>query len=203
VLNLSEHYPLFTLPVVFILWFFTFQIQFSDFWFRIGFSTLVLLLLSLVKSKGLGIRPNVKGIIIGLASGVLLYLFFWTGFQLLRGNPVFLSQVGSVYSFKSQQSPSVIAALLLFPGAPGEEMYWRGLIQRYFSKRWAGIRAILITSALYSLIHISTLNPSLMFVALVGGLVWGYLFHRFSNIIPSMISHIVFDEFVFVLFVFA
>jgi len=56
-----------------------------------------------------------------------------------------------------------------------------------------------VTSSLYSLIHLPTLNPSLIFVALVGGLVWGYLFTRYKNdLLPCLVSHILFDELVFV-----
>src|SRR5207245_5508051 len=93
----------------------------------------------------------------------------------------------------------LIFLLLIFPIGPAEETYWRGLIQRELQRKMSGRAAIIVTSSLYSLIHLPTLNPSLIFVALVGGLVWGYLFIRYKNdLLPCLVSHILFDELVFV-----
>jgi hypothetical protein len=51
------------------------------------------------------------------------------------------------------------------------------------------------------LINLSTLNPSLMLVALIVRLVWSFMFIKLKkNLFPIVVSHIIFDELAFVLF---
>ncbi len=199
-LALSEHSALLSLPIAFFLWYLTFQTNALSFWGRISVSTLILLFISFLLGRR-EMRPklNAPAAVAGLLSALLLYLFFWSGFQVLRGNPTFTQQVSSVYVFRSAEPEYLIFLLLLFPIGPAEEFYWRGLIQRKLQRAWSANPAIILTSVLYALIHLPTLNPSLIFVALVGGLVWGYLFKRYGNLLPCLVSHILFDELVFVL----
>ena len=192
---------LLSLPAAFLLWYVTFQVNVLSFWERISASATVLLLISLALGRsGMSFKGSGgRGILAGVVSAVLLYLFFWSGFQVLRSNSTFIGQVSSVYLFRTSEPSYLIFLLLLFPIGPAEETYWRGFIQRNFQEMTRGRTAIVATSALYSLIHLPTLNPSLIFVALVGGLVWGYLYRRFNNLLPAVVSHILFDELVFVL----
>lgn len=50
------------------------------------------------------------------------------------------------------------------------------------------------------MIHLPTLNPSLMFVSFIVGLTWGFLYLKLGNLFPVMLSHVIFDEFAFVFF---
>ena len=198
---LSERYALPSLPVAFILWYVTFQVNALTFWDRISLSTVILLFISLSLGRsGMRLKPSGRALFIGVFSAILLYLFFWSGFQVLRGNSTFIQQVSSVYLLRTSAPSDVIFLLLVFPIGPAEEAYWRGLIQKDFQTKMNGGAAIIVTSALYSLIHLPTSNPSLIFVALVGGLVWGYLYRRYNNdLFACLVSHILFDELVFVL----
>jgi len=190
-----------TLPVVYIVWFFAFQVNVLDFWTRLTIAASILLVTALaVGRKGMSVKPTPKAVAVGLVSAVLLYLFFWSGYQVLKGFPQFTATISSVYSLKAAEPVSVIAAVLLFPIGPTEEVYWRGLIQRGLSQRLSTRSSILLTSALYGSIHIPTLNPSLIFTAFVGGLVWGYVYKRWG-LAASMVSHTLWDEMIFVFFV--
>jgi membrane protease YdiL (CAAX protease family) len=40
-----------------------------------------------------------------------------------------------------------------------------------------------------------------MLVALIGGLFWGYMFNRLGNLFPVLVSHVLFDELIFVFLV--
>jgi membrane protease YdiL (CAAX protease family) len=200
-LALSERYALASLPVAFLLWYVTFQVNALGFWERISISTAILLLISLGLGRtGMRLQPSPRALAVAVLSALLLYLFFWSGFQVLKGNSTFVQQVSSVYTLRSSEPSYLIFLLLIFPIGPAEEAYWRGLIQRELQRKTSGWGAIIATSALYALIHLPTLNPSLIFVALVGGLVWGYLFRRYNNdLFPCLVSHVLFDELVFVL----
>ncbi len=200
-MGVQRPYELLTLPLPFILWYFAFDVPVLDFWTRIGMSTSVLFLVSIPKYRRMRLVPSILTLAVGIASAILLYLFFWSGFQVARGVPGFIGQTSSVYSLRGQTPLPTIFLLLLFPIGPAEELYWRGLVQGYLSGVLSPAKAIITTSVLYSSIHLSTLNPALMLVALVGGLVWGYLFNRFKDLFPVLVSHIVWDELIFVFFV--
>jgi membrane protease YdiL (CAAX protease family) len=194
-------YELLTLPLPFVLWFVTFRVPFLGFWPTLTASASVLLVVSFPRWGGANFNVDIKQIAIGIATGILLYIFFWTGYQVAKNIPGFTQTISSVYGLRGGIGTTQIAEVLLFPIGPAEELYWRGMVQGYFKERLTPRRAILITSSLYTLIHLPTFNPSLLFVALVGGLVWGYLFNRFGRILPVIASHALFDEMIFVLFV--
>lgn len=192
---------LLTLPIAYLVWAFAFQGGALNFWIRITIAASVLLVTAVaVGRKSLSPRPTVLALVVGAASAVLLYLFFWSGYQVLKGNPSFAGTISSVYSLKGAEPTWFIASVLVFPIGPTEEIYWRGLVQNAVSRRLPTTTSIVLTSAIYGSIHLPTLNPSLIFVAFVGGLVWGYVYHRWG-LAASIVSHVMWDEMIFVFFV--
>lgn len=190
-----------TLPIAYVVWFFAFQVPVLNFWLRITIAAFILLATALaVGRQELSLKPTAVGVVVGLVSAVLLYLFFWSGYQVLSGYTQFTATISSVYSLKGAEPTSFIATVLLFPIGPTEEIYWRGFIQHALSKRLSTRSSIVLTSAIYGSLHIPTLNPSLIFVAFTGGLVWGYVYHRWG-LAASMVSHVLWDEMIFVFFV--
>ncbi len=197
-------YELFTLPLPFILWFMTFIYPPFTFWPTLALSTGILFAVSLPRLRSIVFKVTLRGVLIGVASGVFLYSFFWVGAHIANSIPGFPAQVSAVYAFQGTFPIPLIAALLLFPIAPAEALYWQGLILRHLNLRVKSWKALLLTSFLYMMIHLPTLNPSLMFVSLIVGLTWGFLYSKLgSNLFPVMISHIIFDEFAFVFFMIA
>lgn len=166
-------YELLTLPLPFILWFITFIHPPFTFWPTLALSTLLLFAVSLPKIHSVIFKPSLRGILIGVSIGILLYAFFWFGAQIANSIPGFPAQVSAVYNFRGNFPISAIAALLLFPIGPAEALYWQGMIQRHLNLKVKPSIAVALTSVLYTLIHLPTLNPSLMFVSLVVGLTWG------------------------------
>ncbi|HUK75650.1 MAG TPA: type II CAAX endopeptidase family protein [Nitrososphaerales archaeon] len=192
---------IYTLPIAYVVWFFAFQVPVLNFWLRITIAAFILLATALaVGREELSLKPTPVGVVVGLVSAVLLYLFFWSGYQVLSGFTQFTATISSVYSLKGAEPTSFIATVLLFPIGPTEEIYWRGFIQHALSKRLSTRSSIVLTSAIYGSLHIPTLNPSLIFVAFIGGLVWGYVYHRWG-LAASMVSHVLWDEMIFVFFV--
>jgi hypothetical protein len=196
-----SRFELFTLPLPYVLWFYAFGPFPPDFWIKLSAAGAVLLLVALTRWRKIPLKFSVSGLIVGLASGVLLYLFFWTGYHVMAAVPGFVGTVTSVYAYAGGTPRAAIAVLLLFPIGPAEEFYWRGLMQGYLRGMITPARAIVLTSLIYASIHIVTLNPSLLLVALIGGLVWGYIYERFGNLFPVLVSHILFDELIFVFLV--
>ncbi len=191
-----------TLIIPFILWPIVFNRILTDFWSGLAIATAILLILSISINRGLNLRVGLLWLILGATSGVIMYGGFYVGYQATRRIAAFSGGISSVYELKSNRSLLAIAALLLFPIGPGEEIYWRGLIQRKLlasGQRYAWI----LQAIAYTLIHLFTLNPPLLVTALIGGLAWGYLYKLSGSLTPSILSHTIFDLLIFVVLPFS
>ena len=190
---------LLSLALAAILWILIFLIRLFDFWIMLAISTHILLLISvLINRSTWDAEINVRMVLYGVLSAVLLYGFFYVGFQVTRSNPMLSEGVSRVYELRSSVPSILIGSILVFPIGPGEEIYWRGLIQRRFAERLGANAGFLTATAAYALVHLPTLNPPLILAALIGGLVWGYLYRRTGSLVPAVISHVLWDLLIFV-----
>ena len=202
--KIKKNYELLSLPLPFILWFITFILYPFGFWPTLALSTSILLVVSVPRLRKINFHPTVRGLIIGAVLGLALFGLFYFGAKIADFIPGFPSQVSAVYSFRGNFPLAAIAVLLLFPIGPGEATYWQGFILQHLDGRAKPWAAALLTSFLYMMIHLPTLNPSLMLVAFIVGLAWSFAFNKLKNdLFPIMVSHIIFDEFAFVLFMIA
>lgn len=188
-----------SLVIAAILWILVFLVRPFDFWIMLAFSTLILLLISaLINRNKWDAEINLRLVLYGVLSAVLLYGFFFVGFQVTRSNPMLGEGVSRVYELRSSVPSILIGSLLIFPIGPGEEIYWRGLIQRRFTERLGANTGFLAATAAYALVHLPTLNPPLILTAFIGGLVWGYLYKKTGSLVPAVISHVLWDLLIFV-----
>ena len=142
-------YELLTLPLPFILWFITFIQPPFGFWPMLALSTILLSVISLPRIRNIVFKPTLRGCLIGVASGVFLFAFFYFGARIANSIPGFPAQVSAVYSFRGNFPLYSIAALLLFPIGPGEALYWQGLILRHLNLRLKPWKAVILTSFIY------------------------------------------------------
>ncbi len=164
------------------------------------FSTFALLLVAvLINGEKPSFHVTARMVIIGLVSAGLLYGLFYSGFQITKAYAIFKEGVARVYDLRSNASPFLIGLVLVFPIAPAEEIYWRGLIQRRLAERLGVGPGLMLASTAYALVHLPTLNPPLVLTALIGGLVWGYLYKTSGSLVPGIISHIIFDLLIFLI----
>ena len=188
-----------SLALAAILWTLVFLIRPFDFWIMLAFSTLILLLISaLINRSKWDVKINARMVLYGVLSAVLLYGFFYAGFQVTRSNPMLSEGVSRIYELRSSVPSILVGSILVFPIGPGEEIYWRGLIQRRFAERLGANTGFLTATAAYALVHLPTLNPPLILTAFIGGLVWGYLYRRTGSLVPAVISHVLWDLLIFV-----
>jgi membrane protease YdiL (CAAX protease family) len=147
-------------------------------------------------------RPSAK-IGLGLLAAAGLYAVFFAGDILARRLLPFAgSGISQVYGFKAGVSPLRVIFLMVLVIGPGEELFWRGYLQRNFQDRWGGVPGFLAATALYALVHAGSGNPMLVLAAAVCGLFWGYLYLRTKSVLLVLISHTVWDLAVFILFPF-
>ena len=182
-----------------------------DFWWWMTINLSVLLLISIVTdweypyllAKDLT-NNTWKKIGIGLLSAFILYLVFFVGNYLSRKWFNFASTgIEGVYNFKGDAAGIRIAILMLLVIGPGEELFWRGYLQRKFAGKYGKWAGLIIALVLYTGVHIFTGNFMLIMAALICGLFWGWMYLKHESMLINVISHTVWDIVVFLVLPFS
>ena len=192
------------------LWFYMFSpwtAGLTNFWYTMTASALILIFMawSLGRDSQFSIfnfQFSIRQLLLGIALAAALWGVFWVGdklsslmFGFARG------QVDSIYGMKTGIQPWIIALLLLFIIGPAEELFWRGFVQQQLSLHWGENWGFVVTTAIYTLIHLWSFNFMLIMAALVCGIVWGGLYRLQPKWLPALVvSHAVWDACVFVVF---
>ena len=140
---------------------------------------------------------------IGLAvlSSLVLYGIFWAGNVLTSiAFPSAGKEIAAVYSFKQDASVVRIGLLIVFIIGPGEELFWRGFVQRRWQRSLVRPSGWLLASLFYAAVHVGSGNFMLVLSALVCGLYWGAIYARFQSVTMVAISHTIWDMLIFVFF---
>lgn len=135
----------------------------------------------------------------GVLSGLLLYALFFAGHLLLPHLPLsWDKQAAGIYKWYGPQfSWHYIVLILVF--IPGEELFWRGFIQKRLSVYFNDLTAIIAASMLYASIFIYSDKLIWVLAAFIAGLFWGSLYVWKRSIPMLIISHLVFDILLIVL----
>lgn len=191
------------------LWFFMFSpwtATLVNFWYAMTVSALILTLIATVFCREWlkDMKVNVKTVMCGLAIAFVLWWIFWTGDKVSQWLFGFARpQVDLIYGMKSDNSPMLIAALLLLVIGPAEEIFWRGFVQRRLMQQWSPNVGFFVTTACYILIHVWSFNFMLIMAAMVVGFCWGVIYRFFPRSLTALIiSHAVWDACAFVFFPF-
>jgi hypothetical protein len=198
-----------SIVLAFVLWIVIFVFRPLNFWILLTFSTS--LLAAIAFAIGRPLIPSreftAKNLLLGILLAALLYAIFYVGNQFLvlvsRLFPALLpdpaGNIASVYANLGGLSPGLVAFLLFFPIGFGEEIFWRGFVQRRFRERWSARSAFVLTALLYTAIHLPTGNPVLILAALTCGLFWGGFYWATGSLVPVLVSHMLWDPFIFVI----
>ena len=204
------------LAVAALLWFWMFSpwtAGITNFWITmavagVSLTTMALLFSPEVRAgvrtlfRRYTLRALLGQLLLGVALAALMWGIFWVGDKL---SPLWFSfarpQVDSIYAMKHGLPPAVIALLLLFVIGPAEELFWRGYVQRTLAAHVGVDGAFVLTAAVYTLVHVWSMNFMLIMAALVAGGVWGLLYRLRPSLLPALIvSHAIWDACVFVVF---
>lgn len=175
-----------------------------NFWVMMTCSGLVLTLYSTWAAPGWWkeVRLDPANVLTGVVLAAALWGVFWLGeffstllFDFAR------PQVDMIYGMKEGENPWILTALMLLIIGPAEEIFWRGYLQRNFSRKWNPDVAFIVTTLMYSLVHISKFNFMLIMAAMVAGIVWGLAYRFFPEKLGAIIiSHALWDCAVFIWF---
>lgn len=185
-----------------LLYFLTFQDK-NVFWYIFTASMLFLITYAILNEEIDDEAPFLTYVSYGALSGISLFVLFWVGNSMIDLlNLPFSKQIDSLYN---RLSPSVLwhYIVLLLVIIPGEEIFWRGFIQKRLSSYVNGWTSIVISALLYASVHLYSGTFMLPLAALVAGLLWGWLYTWKKSIPLLIVSHLIFDLFLFVIFPFS
>lgn len=179
-----------------------------DFWWGMSVSVAVLVILSCVtdKSQRSALLQDwkeglAKKIGLGFLSALALYGVFWAGNAVSRAVlPAAAKDIEAVYAFRQDAAIIRIGLLIVFVIGPGEELFWRGFLQRRWQKRLGQTLGWLLAAGFYAVVHVGSGNSMLVLSALVCGLYWGALYTRFRSAILVAVSHTLWDLLIFTIF---
>ncbi|AMQ05551.1 hypothetical protein AZE41_06265 [Sporosarcina psychrophila] len=146
---------------------------------------------------------NLKYFTVGLISGVISLVAIYGAVALLH-NLVFdlgeLKQILVEWNFTGSILFWLII-FLIFINPVLEELYWRDVMYKRLIDRVGAAQTIMITSFFYSLYHLvplfSIFTFPFNFIAVIpvfiAGLMWGYFRYKLNSISASIISHILAD----------
>ena len=191
-----------TLLLAAVFWYATFSLQLLNFWLSMCIAVTILTALAL----WFGGRPfsrrnwNLRSIFSGFAAAASLYTIFWLGNNLSQFLFHFAKpQIVSIYGIRTQGEALIIALILLVVTSPGEEIFWRGFVQRRLAHKFGARNGWLLASAIYAAVHIASGNFMLTMAALTAGLFWGWLYQREKNLVPCIVSHSLWTVTIFIL----
>ena len=184
------------------MWYLMFVVKPFNFWLMMSITTFTLMILSLILEYPVFKKEewNKKNIFIGLVSAAVLYMIFWTGNEMTRLIlPEKLTQVQEIYSNRLELDRYIVALMLFFPIGIGEEIFWRGYLQKFYSKKYGEKAALVLVITGYIAVHLSSGNLMLILSAGVCGIFWGLMFYYTKSVVPGVISHMVWDPVIFVI----
>ena len=136
------------------------------------------------------LRPTRRLVVMGLLSGLALYVVFLAGALVVRQTPLW-PQVQSVVDLTRTTAPGMVAALVIvFGTSPSEEVLWRGAVFARLTRRYgAGWRPVVLSAAAYALFVGLSGSLALSLAALVCGAVWARQRQVTGSLVPSLVSH--------------
>ncbi len=148
------------------------------------------------------VRWDFSNILYGLLLAAGLWAVFWLGDKISSLLFSFARpQVDLIYGMKTGESSWVLSVLMLFLIGPCEEIFWRGYVQHTLSSVWSANKGWVVSTLLYTLVHIGSCNFMLVMAAAVAGCVWGTFYRFFPNRLAALIlSHALWDAAVFIWF---
>lgn len=185
--------PIYQLLLSLILAYCLSWITFSNekvFWYFYTFSVFFLMAAFFYFSKMEEDNNSIRLIFLGIMFGIFSYAGMLGSYLLMDMGPAYLTN--SIDKFLSHYGPTAIwhYLLLIFIIAPGEEVFWRGLIQQQLKKYMQPKFAIILSSLLYGLSFIFTG----FWIGILGGffvgVVFGILYEWKKSITAIVLAHI-------------
>jgi membrane protease YdiL (CAAX protease family) len=149
-----------------------------------------------LRRTSFGLREVVQG----FTSAGVLYVIFQIGDRVARSLlPSSGQQIEQIYDLDRLRPRTELMARLTFVIAPAEELFWRGFVQNELMSRLGTFWGTIVGVASYGGVHITSGNLTLIAAATVAGGFWGGLYALGMPLGGLIVSHIVWDNFIFLI----
>jgi membrane protease YdiL (CAAX protease family) len=184
-----------------VVWTAAFRGPRTQFWPRMTVGVGGLGLFALLTDRNLRReRPRWRDLASGFGSAAALYVVFQVGDRLARRiMPAGAREIGQIYELRRQAPRPLIATALALAIGPGEELFWRGLVQRGLQPRFGRVGAALVASSIYGGIHLVSENLTLTGAAATAGVFWGLVYAAEQRMAPLIVSHVAWDIWIFLI----
>ncbi|MGD7052487.1 CPBP family intramembrane glutamic endopeptidase [Sutcliffiella horikoshii] len=172
------------------------------FWMLFPVSLFILIIVSMIDMR---INLNRRlftfyDISYGILTGTILYGVFLVAYLILKVLPfpliTFVEELYLIVGPRSWWHYLMLVLIII----PGEEIFWRRYLQSKLVDRYGILIGFLAGASMYALTHIWTGNPMLVAAAATAGLAWGALYAWKNSLALVIISHLVFDLWLLVIF---
>jgi membrane protease YdiL (CAAX protease family) len=144
------------------------------------------------------LRPTPRLLALGgLAAIVMVAATYGLYPPVSRSSAALTSAVGVLYPLLTAARPAWLPRVLLPFIILAEELVWRGVVFEALGRRLPLLPTILLSSLVYAAIHLPIGSPLLLALALLCGLFWSTLRAATNSLVPSLLSHLVWDLLVF------
>jgi membrane protease YdiL (CAAX protease family) len=190
-----------------------------SFWLLAGGPTVLLALVAVAHPARASIlerlKPKAGDATLGIFSAATLFVcaygFTKTVMPMTSPRAAWLAllyaQMGDPEQLRGHATRLFVGLVLV---AAAEEIVWRGVVTDLLAPQVGSRVAWVVSAVLYAVAYVPTmwslrsptagLDPLLPIAAIGAGLVWGAMAKRFGRLIPSIISHAMFDWVIVVMF---
>lgn len=186
----KTHKLVWLLPLAFILYNWSYQ-DLGIFWYMYTFVLLVLMSAGIIFGSVYDELPTWKSLLLGLAGGILLYGLVLGAYQVFQMTSVSIE--ASFADFQEIFAPTTIwhYLLLMFIIVPGEEIFWRGIVQQQLKQYMPTAIAVVAAGILFGLaLALSGFWPGAL-VAALAGILLGYLYEWKRSMPLLIITHLI------------
>lgn len=143
-------------------------------------------------------RFKVADVVRGVGSAAALYGIFRVGDRFARAvMPRGAAEIDDIYRKRGLAPDPLIATALVLLIAPGEELFWRGLLNRYLAQRLGPVAGNAAGATVYGAIHLVSGNLTLTGAAGVAGAFWSVQHLAGGRMAPLIVSHVAWDVWIF------
>lgn len=128
-------------------------------------------------------------IAVGLAAGLVLFAATRAFVALVRPWDAFRRQASSMYGRRERIPLWWAVALTVLVMVPGEELFWRGLVQASLAGEVGWLASAPLTWLAYVAANLPSRNLSILAGALVGGALWAGLAVWTEGVAASLVCH--------------
>ncbi|WP_010193218.1 CPBP family intramembrane glutamic endopeptidase [Bacillus sp. m3-13] len=173
------------------------------FWMLFPVSLFILILVSMKDKRFTRLNNrlfSLQDISYGILTGTILYGVFLVAYLILKVLPfpliTFVEELYLIVGPRSWWHYLMLVLIII----PGEEIFWRRYLQSKLVNRYGMLVGVIAGACLYALAHTWTGNPMLVAAAATAGVVWGALYVWKNSLTLVIISHLVFDLWLLVIF---